>query len=256
MALPLLLIAAAAAFQPAPASPSARPGRPFMSPMGEPVFGRTVGEDGLIAWFQDTDLNHDGSITADEMQADADRFFKTLDTNNDGEIDPGEIEHYEQFVAPQVHARALQAGEAIIPRGVQPGPRGVAKAGSGAGGGGGGGKRRGGGGGGGGGGGYAGGFGDDETGAGRYGLLQIPEPVASADADFNRGVSPEEFRRAALQRFRLLDVDHTGKLTLSELEDIHDAAASAARRGPRAKPDPEGNNRADQLDPDGDTAPQ
>ena len=29
-----------------------------------------------------------GSLTADEMQADADRFFATLDTNRDGEIDP------------------------------------------------------------------------------------------------------------------------------------------------------------------------
>jgi Ca2+-binding EF-hand superfamily protein len=252
MALPLLLIAAAAAFQSQPATaPAQRPGRPFMSPMGEPVFGRTAGEDGLVAWFQDADRNHDGSLTVDEMQADADRFFQTLDTNHDGEIDPDEISHYEQVIAPQVHARAILIGDRVEPAGV-----GAARGGRNGGGDGKGGGRRGGG----GshlntsGGGLSGGFGgNDEYSAGRYGLLQIPEPVASADADFNRGVSAEEFRRAATQRFRLLDSAGTGKLTLPELQGVHEAAASAARRGPPSKPDPDGSNQADQLDPEGDT---
>jgi len=235
MALPLLILAAAAVAQ-SPESATApivvepRLGRPFMSPMGEPVFGRTPNEEGLTAWFAHTDTNHDGSLTVDEMQADAERFFQTLDTNHDGEIDPDEIDHYEHVIAPQVHSRAL-----AIPTssGTQPG----------AGGRGGGRGRHG-------GGGFGGfGDGDDEAGAGRFGLLQIPEPVSSADADFNRGVSAQEFKAAAAKRFQLLDVDHTGRLTLSELEGIRHAASSAADH-PVSKPNPEPTG---QLDPLGDT---
>jgi Ca2+-binding EF-hand superfamily protein len=54
----------------------------------------------------------------------------------------------------------------------------------------------------------------------RVGLLDLPEPVVSADMDFNRGVSLDEFRKAAAKRFQALDVDHRGVLTLSVLEDL------------------------------------
>jgi len=47
--------------------------------------------------------------------------------------------------------------------------------------------------------------------------------VASADANFNRGVSLAEFRDAAGQRFLALDLDHHGYLTLAELETIRPA---------------------------------
>jgi hypothetical protein len=57
-------------------------------------------------------------------------------------------------------------------------------------------------------------------GGARYGLLDLPEPVVSADSDFNRGVSLSEFRQAATQRFVALDVDHQGKLTLDVLETL------------------------------------
>jgi Ca2+-binding EF-hand superfamily protein len=76
------------------------------------------------------------------------------------------------------------------------------------------------------------GLANDEAGAGRFGLLQIPEPVASADTNFNRGVSADEFRAAAAARFQLLDASHTGRLTLTELETIRHAAASESRRRP------------------------
>ena len=235
MILPLLFAAVTAADQPPASAPAPTPveqrlGRPFMSPMGEPVFGRAPNEEGLTAWFAQVDSNHDGSLTVDEMQADAERFFQTLDTNHDGEIDPDEIDHYEHVIAPQVHSRAL-----AIPTsspGTQPGAgRGGGRGHHGSGG--------------------FGGFrnGDDEAGAGRFGLLQIPEPVSSADADFNRGVSVEEFKAAAAKRFQLLDIDHTGRLTLSELEGIRHAASSAADR-PVSKPNPEPTG---QLDPSGDT---
>src|SRR4249919_1957942 len=107
MVLPILLIAAAAAAQaPQESAPGQSQsgfgsttrglGRLFISPMGEPFYGRTVGEDGLAVWFAQADRNHDGMITVDEMTADADRFFLALDRTHDGEIDPDDIDYYER----------------------------------------------------------------------------------------------------------------------------------------------------------------
>lgn len=229
MAFPLILIAAAAVAQPAQNSRRFGEGRTFMSPMGEPFIGRAPGEDGLVVWFQQADRNHDGVLTADEMVADADRFFQTLDINQDGEIDPDEIAHYENVIAPEVRTGRIPVADASTGNDQQDGQRGGGYGGRG----GGGGRHRGGR-----GGGFGGGFGgDDEARAGLYGLLEIPEPVASADADLNRGVSAKEFRNAAVQRFQLLDINHTGRLTLGELQGIREAAESDARRPPQRKSD-------------------
>ena len=80
-----------------------------------------------------------------------------------------------------------------------------------------------------------------------YGLLNIPEPVVSADADFNRGVSLDEFRRAASKRFQLLDLNHAGRLSLATLQTVREAAADQAKHPLGEKP-PEV-----QLDPQADT---
>ena len=160
--------------------------------MGEPFVGRVAGEDGLVVWFQQADRNHDGAITVDEMSADADRFFQELDRTHDGEIDPDDISYYEQVV-PEIRAVS------IVTTSVTPGGDVEEHV-------------------------------DNETHAGRLGLLQIPEPVASADINFNRGVSPEEFRNAAVARFQLLDTTHSGRLTLSDLENVRHAAASAVKK--------------------------
>jgi Ca2+-binding EF-hand superfamily protein len=161
--------------------------------MGEPFVGRTPGEDGLVVWFAQADRNHDGVLTADEMTADADRFFSTLDLNHDGEIDPDEVMHYEDYVVPQLRV------ESIISATDLPGGE------------------------------HEEHF-DDESNAGRFGLLRIPEPVASADTNFDRGVSVDEFRAAAAQRFQLLDFNNAGRLTLGGLQNVRIAAASNARR--------------------------
>lgn len=206
-----------------------------MSPMGEPFQGRAGGVDGLTVWFQQADLNHDGSISRDEMTADAQRFFETLDTNHDGEIDPDETTHYEQVIAPEVHTGFILASQRSADAGDQQdgGSRGHGSGrhhhryGD-----------------------VAGAFGgDDEARAGRFGLLQIPEPITSADTDFNRGVSALEFKNAAVQRFALLDIDHTGRLTLPELQRIQGAAKSAFKR--QASKAEAGEAPA--MDPEGDT---
>lgn len=199
-----LLLSAAAAAQVPPVTPSGfgtqtrGPGRLFISPMGEPFSGRAPGEDGMVVWFQQADLNHDGMLTVDEMTADADRFFQLLDRTHDGEIDPDDIDYYEQVV-PEIRAVS------VISTSVTPGGAIEEHA-------------------------------DSESRAGRFGLLRIPEPVTSADTNFNRGVSPEEFRSAAVARFQLLDVGHVGKLTLPGLDTIRRAAATVAKRKPDIQP--------------------
>src|SRR5690242_12942518 len=199
MFVSVMIVAAAAAAQPAPtAAPAAAPaplgaGRAFISPMGEPFVGRTQGEDGLVVWFAQADANHDGVLTADEMAADADRFFKTLDLNHDGEIDPDEITNYEAYIAPELRVDPIFTAADL------PGGEHEEHA-------------------------------DDETNAGRLGLLKIPEPVASADTNFDRGVSTAEFDAAAKQRFQLLDLNNSGGLTLRDVQAIRIAAATNARR--------------------------
>ena len=58
---------------------------------------------------------------------------------------------------------------------------------------------------------------DGPYGRGTQALLYIPQPVISADADFNRGVSLAEFRHTAGQRFLLIDRNHDGRLSRDEL---------------------------------------
>lgn len=176
--------------------------------MGEPFTASATGQDALASWFAQADRDHDGNLSLAEMQQDAARFFALLDLNRDGEIDPDEITRYETVVAPQIHTGAaathFQAQAAAEDQGGASGQNAD--------------------------GGNDGGQDQGQTkgnlisaapvgpeGAGRFGLLNIPEPVAAADTNFNRGVSEDEFDRAATERFRLLDTDHDGRLTLAQL---------------------------------------
>ena len=181
---------------------------PFISPMGEPFRAHSATDDTLADWFRHADRNGDGVLTADEMVADAERFFATLDTNHDGQIDPDELAYYEWEVAPdiQVMARTRRApGEPATAARQDDSESSYGRAGR---------HRR---------------DAEDATtlgingalqGAARYSLLDMPEPVAAADTDFDRVVTLTEFRAAAVARFQLLDRAHTGKLTLAQLEAI------------------------------------
>ena len=193
---------------------------PFISPMGEPFRAHSKTDDTLADWFRKADRNGDGVLTSDEMVADADRFFASLDTDGNGEIDPDELANYEYEIAPdvQVNSRRRPApGESVPPP----------KLGS------------------------AGGdhkrsareaerldedqlgLGGKLQGAARYGLLDMPEPVAAADTDFNRGITREEFRQAAVRRFDLLDSGRNGRLTLAQLEAVRSVALADDHRTKR-----------------------
>lgn len=200
---------------------------PFVSPMGEPYRARTVTDDTLADWFARVDRNHDGTISADEMVADAERFFATLDTSHDGQIDPDELAQYEWEIAPeiQVMSKTRRAPGQPAPKALTPAPlddqldgrpRRQSEALDG-----------------------SLGIGGALQGAARYGLLNMPEPVAAADADFNRAISLAEFRAAAQARFQLLDSAHQGRVTLAELEAIRSAQLDGShRKRDKSAPDP------------------
>ena len=202
MTAAFLASAAQAADEP-PITVLGYPWAPFISPMGEPFRANAVDSDPFARWFHGADGNADGLLTADEMQADAERFFRKLDSDHDGEIGPEEINVYEAEVAQEVQVntrwkRARGAAGSGPETASEHGRRGKRRA-------------------------------EDGVngyqpyglqGAARYGLLNIPEPVAGADADFNRSTTFGEFQRAALVRFQLLDRKKAGHLTLPDLEPL------------------------------------
>jgi len=212
---------------------TAHPWAPFISPMGEPFRSLSKADDPFVRWFREADRNGDGFLTADEMRADAVRFFERLDSNHDGKIDSEELVTYEMQIAPEVQVnsnwkRTRQANLAEP----EPGPDGDRR------------KRQ------------RGDNGidgyqiDGLQGAARYGLLNIPEPVAGADLDLNGSITLDEFGRSAVYRFQLLDSDRQGKLTLQGLESLIPSRPDARRRAKRrddavdtriAIPIPEGN---------------
>jgi hypothetical protein len=201
LALGLALLAGHAAAQTPPPKPAAGPPCPprreqvFIAPLGEPFRSPGGGPSPVAMWFAAADANQDGRLTLSEMAADADRFFTKLDLDGNGELAPAEIANYENKIAPEI--RLYQSGRysGVGPYGDgrrdpreqrRRNPKG----------------------------------GDDyggELGAGRLAWLNIPEPVASADLDMNRGVSRKEFASAAAARFTLLDKAQAKALTLATL---------------------------------------
>jgi hypothetical protein len=193
MAALLLAIFASSTAAAAPEPPifvTGRAGPPFISPMGEPFRTPNGGVEAYARWFGRADRNRDGFIDSTEMLADADRFFAKLDTNHDGAIDPDELAKYEWEVAPEIQVnnklkrpRSQMAAEP--PPESETGEPRIEKV-----------KRE--------------RFRDNPydpyglQGAARYALLNMPEPVAAADLDFNRLITHAEFRQAAMDRFAIL----------------------------------------------------
>jgi hypothetical protein len=159
----------------------------FISPMGEPFHGAD-GLSGAELWFRKADANRDNRITPQEFEADALRFFAILDTDRDGEIGPDEIDHYESDIAPEIRVMSTYGDPSL------------AKS-------------------------------DDDgnvtdppyptrLGAGRYGFLDSPEPVVSADLNFDRAITRAEFAQTAMKRFKQLDTNEDGVITRDELPKL------------------------------------
>lgn len=222
----LALFAAATAPSPGPVVVTGFAWAPFISPMGEAFRPHSATDDALADWFQQADRNHDGFLTKDEMVADADRFFATLDLDQNGQIEPEELVRYEWQLAPeiQVNSKRKRARGELLPTTTRDDAPSIEGPGNDQGSDRRRGRRR-----------QDSDFDGGPQGAARYALLNIPEPVAAADSDFNRAITTAEFRQAAIERFQLLDPQRKGKLTLEGLRSL--LPHSPAKGRPKAKKD-------------------
>jgi hypothetical protein len=198
----------------------------FISPPGQPFRAATGAPYPVVDWFHQVDKNADGRIDHAEFVADSEAFFKMLDLNADGILDPYEVSIYEHRVVPEILGPGGRAE--IDPTLLHDGALlWRAQYGGGAGGG------------------YGPGSGsgsvgppqgdtggeemhrptrpsaeeDMGTGASPYALLRVPEPVTHADAEFMfRGVVRKaNFMALADRNFTELDTQSAGYLTLATL---------------------------------------
>lgn len=172
----------------------------FVSPAGEPF---RVGEDQpypVALWFNQADLNHDGKLGEAEFIADFQRFAAALDTDHDGIIEGTEVEAYENFMVPEVHSGATLS-YSTEGEGTSHGPPADSQ----------------------------------PMGAGKYGLINLPEPVSSMDMRLNGRITKSDVTTAAVYRFSLLDKDERGWLTLADLPETyaqgHKGLVRKKRRG-------------------------
>ncbi|MDB5466525.1 MAG: hypothetical protein JWQ46_1287 [Phenylobacterium sp.] len=218
----------------------------YVSPCGQPFRATESEPYPVAAWFAKTDLNADGVLDRSEFRAEATEFFHVLDQNQDGIISGPEITRYEQAIVPEI-VRGVQVGANDAPARLF-----LAQMGGGMGGMGGGGMGGGGMGGGGGGGGGGRGHNQDDgapagprgpaaggrsmEGAAPYTLLAEPEPVSGSDMDLDGRITLAEFLSSADRRFRRLDTDGDGKLTLATLPHTLQQKMTERRRGAASGP--------------------
>ena len=166
----------------------------------------------MAAWFHQADANGDGKVDHAEFLADAAAFFKVLDRNGDGVVSQAEVAYYEHRICPEIIGQPFQAISQAGPHGgarlwrAQFRPDGLDQVPSrtvdsalpd-----------------------HPGGTkGLDETkeGASPFSLFDEPEPVATADFDFNGKITKVNFLRLADMHFTTLDRDGAGYLTLNRL---------------------------------------
>jgi Ca2+-binding EF-hand superfamily protein len=186
----------------------------FISPCGEPFTADTKAAYPIVNWFNRADTNHDGKLDIDEMRADAARFFKVLDINRDGVIDSQEVTVYETRVVPEIlgPSGALETGivrvslqatpDAVSPVSpVEPGSDPIIKEHLNA-----------------------------DEGAVFFSLFREPEPVRSADRNFDYRITLQEFLALSDRHFHALDVDNKGYLTLATLPKTQAEQAARAHR--------------------------
>jgi hypothetical protein len=179
----------------------------FISPAGKPFRALPGAPYPVADWFKEADKNADGKLDHTEFLADADAFFKVLDLNKSGILDPFDISVYEHRVAPEIigarvrvgtlkpgvwlaqYGQGSPGGDVPVTEGGDQGsqPRGPRTL--------------------------------DETlqGASPYSLLNIPEPVTAGGLDARGVVTKAAYMAQAERNFTALDEDEKGYLTLAAL---------------------------------------
>jgi len=186
----------------------------FLSPCGEPFTARKTDPYPVVKWFNTADANHDGKLDIDEMRNDAARFFKILDRNGDGVIDGAEVTFYETRIAPEILAPPTGALETGIIRVAMQGPGSIAPISPVS----------------------PGSEPSDKQelnpnqGAVYYSLFREPEPVRSADRNFDYRISLAEFLAHSDRHFKALDRTGKGYLTLADLPKTEAERESRAHR--------------------------
>lgn len=191
----------------------------FLSPAGKPFRSKAGEPYPVVVWFAEADANKDGKIDKAELRADADAWFVQLDRDKNGIIEGQEISFYENRVVPEMLANqqyGLLAPGLLAPGFLAHGGLIVRAQYGGVGG---------------------GGLdnvpvvdADQETntkskkkvelnlqGCAPYNFLREPEPLTASDSDFNHRITKDEFAAASDRRFKILDKDGDGFLTLDTL---------------------------------------
>ncbi len=203
----------------------------FVSPCGEPFMGPVSKAYPVVQWFERVDANKDGKIDKAEFTADAEAFFKRLDINADGMLTSDEIYVYEHKIVPEI----LNRGSASLKSGIiRVSMQDLSTVGS-----------------------IAnsmpnvsvdpGGSRTTETqekdaadqdklraalaqGAAFYTFFSDPEPVMSADRNFDFKISHKEFMDQSDRHFARLDPKGKGFLTLADLPKTPAESLTHARR--------------------------
>jgi len=164
----------------------------YLTVMGEPILGGEENSQPFERWFASTDRNRDGGLDVGELQQDAERFFALLDVDHDGRISADEITRYERQVAPPALRAMCGAKTLPKPRPPSPNARDAEPP-------------------------ITGTRLSSDNAPPPMDFGDVPNPVAMADTDLSRSVTPEEFRKAAKRRFAARDANHDGRLDREEL---------------------------------------